>query len=452
MASALRPQEPLTCAARTALGASVFALVAGCGDPAPVEEGYGADPLLPEPETKLIPTVNVADADRWEPRETPSAAAGLSVVEFAAGLDHPRRMLVLPNGDVLVAETNGPPREEHRTGVRGFFMGLAMKKAGAATPSANRITLLRDADGDGVAESRSVFLEDLYSPYGMALAGGQLYIANADGVVSVPYTDGDMRAQGEPVLLTSLPGGDYNHHWTKNIVASPDGTKLYAAVGSNSNIGENGMEREEGRAAIWEIDLPGGEKRLYATGLRNPVGMDFDAAGTLYTVVNERDEIGDNLVPDYLTSVREGGFYGWPYSYFGDHVDKRVKPQRPELVEQAIVPDYALGAHTASLGLAIADGGENALGGRFGAGAFVGQHGSWNRKPHSGYKVVFAPFDDNGPSGEPVDILTGFLDEGEARGRPVGVEIDGDGALLVADDVGNRIWRVAADTSLAEAQ
>jgi len=441
---AIRPS-----ALKIPLSASVLALLAACGggDPAPVEQGYGADPLLPEPENKLIPTVNVAEADRWEAGETPAAAAGLRVVEFAADLDHPRRMLVLPNGDVLVAETNGPKREEHRTGIRGFFMGLAMKEAGAATPSANRITLLRDADGDGVAENRSVFLEDLYSPYGLALAGGRLYIANADGVVSVPYTDGDMRARGEPEPLTALPGGDYNHHWTKNIVASPDGTKLYAAVGSNSNIGENGMELEEGRAAIWEIDLPGGDKRLYATGLRNPVGMDFDADGTLYVVVNERDEIGDNLVPDYLTSVREGGFYGWPYSYFGDHMDKRVKPQRPELVEQAIVPDYALGAHTASLGLAIADG--DALGGRLGAGAFVGQHGSWNRKPHSGYKVVFVPFDDGGPSGDALDILTGFLDEDEARGRPVGVEIAEDGAILVADDVGNRIWRVSTDESLA---
>ncbi len=434
-----------------AFGAALLLSACG-GDPAPVSEGYGEDPLLPEPENKLIPTVKVADAERWPEGTSPEPAAGLSVTEFAADLDHPRRLFVLPNGDVLVAETNGPPREEHRTGIRGFFMGLAMKEAGAAVESANRITLLRDADGDGIAEFRSYFLEDLNSPYGMALAGDQLYIANTDGVVSVPYTEGDVEAQAAPKQVTSLPAGEYNHHWTKNIVANSAGTKLYAAVGSNSNVGENGMDKEEGRAAIWEIDLASGEKRLFATGLRNPVGMDFDANGQLYVAVNERDEIGDNLVPDYLTSVQDGGFYGWPYSYFGDHVDERVEPQRPELVAEAIVPDYALGAHTASLGLAIADGEDNALGGRFGDGAYVGQHGSWNRKPRSGYKVVFVPFGEDGPSGDYVDILTGFLAGDKARGRPVGVEIDKTGGLLVADDVGNRVWRVTARENSAAAQ
>lgn len=411
---------------------------------APIEQGYGTDPVLPEPDKDLFPTVNVAKAERWKEGEAPQAAPGLNVVEFAADLDHPRWLHVLPNGDVLVAETNAPPRPEEGGGIKGFFMKRAMKKAGAAAPSANRITLLRDSDGDGGAETRSIFLSNLYSPFGMALVEDRLYVANADGVVSVAYTDGQMESDETPADLAALPGGPLNHHWTKNIVASPDGTKLYAAVGSNSNVGENGLDKEEGRAAIWEIDLETGEKTLFATGLRNPVGMDFDeTTGRLYTAVNERDELGDNLVPDYLTSVREGGFYGWPYSYFGDHVDDRVEPQNPEMVARALVPDYALGSHTASLGLVIDERGE-ALGGRFGAGAFIGQHGSWNREPRSGYKVIFVPFKNGKPSGRPVDILTGFLEGDRARGRPVGVAIDDDGALLVADDVGNRVWRVTA--------
>jgi glucose/arabinose dehydrogenase len=323
-------------------------------------------------------------------------------------------------------------------------MGYFMKKAGSAGKSANRITLLRDADGDGVAEVRSAFLENLNSPFGMALVGDQLYIANTDAVVRVPYTEGDTRITAQPVKVTDLPGGPRNHHWTKSLIASRDGSKLYATVGSNSNIAENGMAEEEGRAAIWEIDTRSGTKRLYATGLRNPNGMGWEpSTGMLWTVVNERDELGSDLVPDYLTSVREGAFYGWPYSYYGQHVDKRPQPPRPDLVSKAIAPDYALGSHVAPLGMAFADGAR--LGERFASGAFVGQHGSWNRKPFNGYNVVFVPFANGRPYGKPVEVLDGFVNEkGEALGRPVGVAIDKRGALLVADDVGNTIWRVSA--------
>ncbi len=369
---------------------------------------------------------------------------------FASGLDHPRWLHVLPNGDVLVAETNAPerPLRKKLLGVRGWIMGKMMKRAGGAVPSADRITLLRDADGDGVAEVRSVFLENLRSPFGMALVGEDLYVANTDALVRVPYRTGDTRIATLPTSVADfadLPGGPLNHHWTKGLIASPDGTKLYVSVGSNSNAAEHGMEHEEGRAAIWEFDRATGHGRVFAGGLRNPVGMAWWAQ-TLWTSVNERDELGDDLVPDYLTSVREGGFYGWPYSYFGQHVDERVKPQRPELVAKAIKPDYALGSHTASLGLASAQ--ESTLPEPFKEGMFVGQHGSWNRKPPSGYKVIFVPFAGGQPTGLPIDVLTGFLDEnGDARGRPVGVAIDKTGALLVADDVGNVIWRVSAATT-----
>jgi glucose/arabinose dehydrogenase len=310
-------------------------------------------------------------------------------------------------------------------------------------PSADRITLLRDLDGDGVADTRSVFIEKLASPIGMALIGDSLYVANTNAIVRYPYTAGTTHIDAPGLHVAELPGGAINHHWTKNILASPDGRKLYATVGSNSNVGENGMEAEEGRAAIWEIDTANGEHRIFASGLRNPNGMAWEpSTGVLWTVANERDEIGSDLVPDYLTSVRDGGFYGWPYSYYGQHVDERVQPPRPDLVAKAIAPDYALGPHTASLGLSAAAG--NTLPARFADGMFVGQHGSWNRKPHSGYKVIFVPFASGKPSGEPVDVLTGFLSEdGKANGRPVGVAIDKRGALLVADDVGNVIWRVS---------
>jgi glucose/arabinose dehydrogenase len=424
--------------------------LAACGEQAtlPVAAGIGPDPELPPPNETLLPTVNIAPAKGWPEGAMPSAAEGLTVAAFADGLDHPRWLYVLPNGDVLVAETNAPPKPEDGKGIRGWVMGLMMKRAGAGGKSADRITLLRDEDGDGTVDTRSVFLAGLHSPFGMALVGNDFYVANTDAVVRFPYQEGAFRIDAPGETVVELPGGPINHHWTKNVIASPDGSKLYATVGSNSNVAENGMAAEEGRAAIWEVDPASGEHRIFASGLRNPNGLAWEPeSGALWTAVNERDEIGSDLVPDYMTAVADGGFYGWPYSYFGAHVDQRVEPQRPDLVAKAIVPDYALGAHTASLGLAFAEGAESLPAG-FRSGAFVGQHGSWNREPRSGYKVIFVPFEDGRPAGAPVDVLSGFVnDEGEALGRPVGVAIDAQGALLVADDVGNRIWRVSADRS-----
>ncbi|MDX2264873.1 MAG: sorbosone dehydrogenase family protein [Hyphomicrobiales bacterium] len=423
-----------------ALGAAAFAAPALSADD--ISTTFGPNPALPKPQSAWIPTINIAPAKGWQAGAKPAPAQGLQVTAFAEGLDHPRWLHVLPNGDVLVAETNAPERPERGNSVRGYVQHWVMSRAGATTPTANRISLLRDADGDGVAELKTAFLTGLNSPFGMALVGNELFIANTDAVVKVPYEEGQTQITAAPVKVADLPGGPLNHHWTKSLVASPDGSKLYAGVGSNSNVAEHGMEKEEGRAAVWEIDVKTGASRVFASGLRNPVGIDFEPqTNTLWTAVNERDEIGDNLVPDYITSVRDGGFYGWPWSYFGQVVDERVKPARPDMVAKAIKPDYAVGAHTASLGLSFADGAQ--LGERFANGAFIGQHGSWNRTPPSGYKVVFIPFSEGKPAGEPVDVLTGFLDKDEnAQGRPVGVTIDKRGALLVADDVGNKIWRV----------
>ena len=419
---------------------------AACAEPAsePSASVMGSDPALPAPDASLVPTVKVAEAVRWADGQTPTAAQGLQVVAYATGLDHPRWLHVLPNGDVLVAEANAPERPDQGQGIRGYFQGEAMKKAGAVTPSANRITLLRDGDGDGVAETRHAFLTGLNSPFGMAVAGGRLYVANTDAVVSVAYQNGATSVSETPVRLTDLPAGTLNHHWTKSLIASRDGAKLYATVGSNSNIAENDMDKEDGRAAIWEIDRATGAKRLFATGLRNPNGLGWEPeSGALWTAVNERDELGHNLVPDYITSVQDGAFYGWPWSYFGQTVDTRVKPERPDIVAKAIAPDYSVGAHTASLGLTFAQGAK--LGSEYSSGAFVGQHGSWNRDPFSGYKVIFVPFANGKPVGQAVDVLTGFIDEDKevAFGRPVGVAIGGDGSLLVADDVGNVVWRVS---------
>jgi glucose/arabinose dehydrogenase len=404
----------------------------------------GPDPTLPPPKHSRLPTVHIAPAKGWAQGETPTAAPGLQVTRFAADLSHPRWLYVLPNGDVLVAETNAPPRPDDGKGLKGWAMKKVMARAGAGVPSANRITLLRDADGDGVAEMRTVLLEHLNSPFGMALHDGNLYVANTDAIVRYPYKAGETRIAAAGTRIAELPAGTLNHHWTKNVIASRDGKHLYATVGSNSNVGENGMDKEARRAAILEIDAVTGETRVFASGLRNPNGLDWEPdTGVLWTVVNERDEIGGDLVPDYLTSVKEGGFYGWPYSYFGAHVDERVQPQRPDLVATAITPEYALGTHTGSLGLCFARG--DLLTEAFRSGAFVGQHGSWNRKPRSGYKVIFIPFSNGRPSGEAQDVLTDFVDaEGRARGRPVGVAIDKAGALLVADDVGNAVWRVTA--------
>lgn len=418
--------------------------LAACGESSTLQvaDGTGPSPKLPEPNKTLIPTVNIAPAIGWANGATPTAAAGLKVAAFAEHLDHPRWLYVLPNGDVLVAETNSPAKPDDSKGIKGWIADKVMARAGAGVPSANRITLLRDADHDGVAETRTVFIENLNSPFGMTLVGNDLYVADTDKLLRFPYQPGEDRISAQPVKVADLPGGPLNHHWTKNVIASPDGKKLYVTVGSNSNVGENGMDQEQGRAAIWEVDPATGSQRIFASGLRNPNGMAWEpVTGKLWTAVNERDEIGSDLVPDYITSVQDGGFYGWPYSYYGQHVDARVNPQNPELVAKAIAPDYAVGPHTASLGLSFAEGSK--LPG-FTEGVFIGQHGSWNRKPHSGYKVIFVPFAQGKPTGMPIDVLSGFLNKDEkAMGRPVGVVIDKQGDLLVADDVGNKVWRVS---------
>ena len=406
------------------------------------DTGYGYNPALTEPSHALIPTVNIAKATGWPSGVKPVPAAGFTVSAFASGLDHPRWIYVLPNGDVLVAETNAPPKPDDNKGIKGFIMKLVMKDAGAGPKSANRITLLRGINQNGIAKTRSVFLQGLNSPYGMALIGNDLYIADSDELLRFPYHSGDTQITTAGVKVTDLPAGIINHHWTKNVIASPDGKHLYVTIGSNSNVGENGMEAETNRASIWEVDPKTGASRIFASGLRNPNGMGWQPkTNKLWTVVNERDELGDNLVPDYMTSVQDGGFYGWPYSYYGQNVDTRVIPQRPDMVAKAIIPDYALGNHTASLGLAFYKAGP--FPDHYKNGVFIGQHGSWNREPKNGYKVIFVPFANGKPEGLPEDFLTGFLDNDEnALGRPVGVAVGKDGALLIADDVGNIIWRV----------
>jgi glucose/arabinose dehydrogenase len=432
------------CGVRTMGVLALLAAAAGCESARlPVTAGMGLRPELPPPRTSLIPTVNVAPARGWPEGGEPLAAPGLAVRAFANKLDHPRWLYVLPNGDVLVAETNAPPKPDDNRGIKGWFFRRFQKKAGAAVPSANRITLLRDADGDGVAETRTVFLAGLNAPFGMAVIGDNLYVANSDAVIRFPYARGTTSITAPGSLVVALPAGTINHHWTKSLLASRDGRTLYVGVGSNSNAGENGIMAEQERAAIWAIDPSTGAHRIFASGLRNPVGLAWaPGSDVLWVSVNERDELGSDLVPDYMTSVRDGAFYGWPYSYYGQHVDTRVKPQRPDLVAAAVVPDYALGAHTASLGLASSEG--SSLGAGFAPGMFVGQHGSWNRRPASGYRVIFVPFSNGRPAGPAVDVLTGFLSErGDAFGRPVGLAVDRHGALLVADDVGNTVWRVS---------
>ena len=426
------------CSALTLAGALSAA------DPLTPENGYGPQPKLPRPEKTILPTVDIADAKGWPADKTPIPAEGLAVTALATNLDHPRTVMVLPNGDILVAETNAPKRPDAGKGIKGAAMKMMMKKAGAAVPSADRITLLRDADGDGRAEVRSVLLKDLTSPFGMALVGDSLYVANTDALLRFPYKEGATEITAPPQKVTDLPAGTLNHHWTKSLAASRDGSKLYVGVGSNSNVAEHGMEKEENRAAILEIDAKSGATRVFASGLRNPAALaTHPTSGVVWAAVNERDELGDNLVPDYVTSVKDGGFYGWPYSYFGANVDERVKPPRPDLVATAIVPDYALGSHTACLGLAFVS--DQPVPQKYRGGVFVGQHGSWNRKPPSGYQVIFLPFAQGRPTGNPEVVLSGFLDgKGGAFGRPVGVAIDRRGGILVADDVGNVVWRVAA--------
>jgi len=422
-------------------------LLAGCGGGRALSPGSteGVDPALPPPQRALIPTVDIAPATGWPQGAAPTPARGLVVSRFAGGLEHPRWLHVLPNGDVLVAESNAPAGKSGVDGIKGKVMGVVMKRAGAGVPSAERISVLRDADGDGIAEVRQPFLTGLHSPFGMALVGDTLYIANADALVSVPYRTGQLRIDAVPAEVVDLPGkGDeLNHHWTKSLLASRDGARLYVGVGSNSNVAENGMAVETNRAAVLEVDPATRRVRVFASGLRNPVGLALEPqGGALWAVVNERDELGNDLVPDYLAEVREGGFYGWPYSYYGQHLDPRVEPQAPALVARAIKPDYALGSHVAPLGLAFTPGGAWS-GGQ--GGAVIGLHGSWNRKPQVGYKVVFVPFAGGRPAGKMQDLLTGFLDAGgNARGRPVGIAVQADGGILVADDVGNTVWRLAA--------
>lgn len=420
-------------------------LLLGCGENArlPATAGVGATPALPPTAESVIPTIAVAPAQGWAADAAPKAAPGLRLTAFARGLDHPRWLHVLTNGDVLVAESNAQPSRPKS--LRDVAMKLTQGIAGAEVASPDRIVLLRDADHDGVAETRTVFLSGLTSPFGMAEVGDSLYVADTDALMRFPYTVGETRIAVPGAKIAALPAGEINHHWTKGLLASPDGRTLFVSVGSNSDHGENGIDAEKGRASILAIDAASGATRVLASGLRNPVGIDFEPhTGALWAVVNERDELGGDLVPDYLTSIQDGAFYGWPYSYYGNHLDPRVDPQRPDLVAQARTPDYALGSHGAPLGLVFADGAR--LGPTLADGAFIGLHGSWNRKPQYGYRVIFVPFRSGHPAGSPRDVLTGFLGEaGGARGRPVGVAIDKRGGLLVADDVGNAVWRVSAE-------
>jgi glucose/arabinose dehydrogenase len=426
---------------------SALLLLAGCGDTARLHlsDSTGPAPQLPQPVHSIIPTIEVAEATGWPAGAQPVPAEGLEAHAFATGLSHPRWLLTLPNGDVLVAESNAPPPapgfEDHS--IKAFFFRLFQRRAGSGVPSANRITLLRDADRDGIAEIRTPYLTGLTSPFGMALVGDTLYVANADALVAFPYDPAATSIAASPRVIARLPA-QRNHHWTKSLAASPDGSRLYVGVGSNSNVAEHGLDEEEERAAVWEIDPATGSHRILASGLRNPVGIAFlPGTSDLYAVVNERDELGSDLVPDYLTRVEPGAFYGWPWAYYGRHADRRVRPPRPDMVARTVTPDYALGTHVAPLGLAFSRGAR--LGAPFTTGAFVGLHGSWNRRPRSGYKVIFVPFVNGRPAGQPIDVLTGFVSpRGEAMGRPVGVAIAGDGALLVADDVGNTVWRVSA--------
>nr|WP_245419721.1 sorbosone dehydrogenase family protein [Phyllobacterium salinisoli] len=425
--------------------ASVLAL-AGCSENAADPSAQiGPNPGLPEPQQALFPAMKIARVVGWAEGEKPSVPQGMQVQALATGLEHPRSLYVLPNGDILVVESRAPkgkPIMRPKELVMGWVQSFATGGGGGG--ESNRITLLRDADGDGTPEVRSVFLDNLHSPFGVALVGSDLYVANADAIVRYPYNTGDTEITAPGTVLTQLPGGPINHHWTKSLVASPDGSLLYVGIGSNSNAGERGMEAEKNRAAILEVDRASGRWRVFADGLRNPNGLSFEPqTGALWTVVNERDELGPDLVPDYLTSVKEGGFYGWPYSYWGQHIDPRVQPQRPDLVAKAIVPDYSLSSHVAPLGLAFYTG--TNLPEAYRGGAFIGEHGSWNRLQFTGYKVVFVPFANGRPNGPAQDVVTGFLNaDNQARGRPVGLAVDRTGALLVADDVGNAVWRVTS--------
>jgi glucose/arabinose dehydrogenase len=453
------PRLNTTCARLTAIGlaAAVSSVVHAQDGEFDISSQIGPDPVLPEPSyVNLVTSVKVAEVVGWQDGQTPSVPEGLTITPYATDLVNPRTVHTLPNGDVLVVQSRAPegkPKYRPKDYVRGWIMSVAAGGGSGPAPKSNLITLLRDVDRDGVVDERHDLLTDLHSPFGVAWIDNRLYVALADGVVSYDYSLGDTQITAAPELVTMLPGGPLNHHWTKDLALSPDGTMLYASVGSNSNVAENGMEAEKGRAAIWQIDRETGASKLFATGLRNPNGLIFHPdTGALWAVINERDELGPNLVPDYMTSVQENGFYGWPYSYFGEHVDERVRPARPDLVAAAIKPDYALSSHVAALGLVFTNG--SAMPEAYTNGAFVGQRGSWNRAEFNGYKVSFVPFRNGVPDGMAVDVVTGFLDADaeQVRGRPVGLGLDGTGALLIADDAGNTVWRVAAaDGTITEA-
>ncbi|WP_165219190.1 PQQ-dependent sugar dehydrogenase [Affinirhizobium pseudoryzae] len=433
-----------------AAGVAVTALLpsAGWTQDGPVEpaQQIGPDPVLPEPSQSLLPDLKVAEVVGWKEGEMPTVADGLTISAYAKDLANPRTVHTLPNGDVLVIQSRAPegePTSRPKDFIRGWIMSIAHGDTGGPKKESNLITLLRDTDRNGTVDERHDLLTGLNSPFGVAFADDTLYVAATDAILAYPYRLGETEITAKPRVLTPLPGGPIDHHWTKDLALSPDGRFLYVSVGSNSNIVENGLEAEKGRAAIWQVDRQTGAARVYASGLRNPNGLTFNpTTGALWAVVNERDELGPNLVPDYMTSVKDGAFYGWPWSYYGQHVDKRVHPQRPDMVEKAIPPDYALSSHVAALGLTFSMG--SALPQPYANGAFIGEHGSWNRDHFNGYRVTYVPFADGRPSGKTQDVVTGFLDGDTARGRPVGVGIDGTGALLVADDAGNTVWRVAA--------
>ncbi|QHM72373.1 PQQ-dependent sugar dehydrogenase [Mixta intestinalis] len=421
-------------------------LLSGCDEQASVdpESQVGPNPVLPKAQDFLLPPMQVPKGVAWKAGETPTVASGLRITKVADGLMHPRQVYVLPNNDVLVVEANSPGTEPISM-PKQLVMGMVQKSSGKGGKGGNRITLLRNASGDGVTWEKHTFLENLHSPFGVQLVGDMLYVANADSIMRYRYEMGATRITDPGTELTDLPGGPLNHHWTKSLLASPDGSKLYVGVGSNSNIVENGIGAEYRRAAVLEVDIATGGSRIYASGLRNPTGLQWEPqSGKLWAIVNERDEIGADLVPDYLTSVQEGGFYGWPYSYYGQHTDHRVMPQRPDLVEKAIKPDYALSSHVAPLGLLFYTG--NALPAKYHGGAFISEHGSWDRSPLNGYRVSFVAFKDGRPTGKPQPVVTGFLtaDQKEVRGLPVGLAMDKQGGVLIADDAGNTVWRVTA--------
>jgi glucose/arabinose dehydrogenase len=433
-------------ARRLALGgAAIVALSAAGAETFDIKTQIGPNPVLPKPQQYLVPPMKLAPGIGWKAGEMPAVPPGLKIQAFASGLEHPRSVYTLPNGDVLVVESVGPGIEPIRR-PKNIVMNWveSLVTSNGQTTGSNRITLLRNTSGDGKPELRTVFLDHLHSPFGVALVGNDLYVANTDAILHYTYTAGQTSITTPGTVLTPLPGGPIDHHWTKSLVASEDGTKLFVGVGSNSNITENGIGAEFERAAIWEVDRATGAHRIFASGLRNPNGLAWEPQShALWCVVNERDELGPNLVPDYMTSVKDGGFYGWPYSYYGQHIDPRVKPQRPDLVAKAIVPDYALSSHVAPLGLVFDTAGN--LPAHYSGGAFVGEHGSWDRDVLNGYKVVFVPFSNGKPSGMAEDVVTGFLDDrGNAHGRPVALALDKTGALLIADDVGDTVWRVSA--------